>query len=90
MREENDLMVANVKLFLENGQQQNIDVTGRNDAIELIIASSEGMANVVRFLLSKGARADRTDANGNTALDEAVENGHGEIMELHEFVSFLR
>uniref|UniRef100_A0A183BPY1 ANK_REP_REGION domain-containing protein n=1 Tax=Globodera pallida TaxID=36090 RepID=A0A183BPY1_GLOPA len=71
-----------VKFFLENGQQQNIDATDRNDATGLIIASSEGKTNVVRFLLSNGARADRTDANGNTALDEAVENGHGEIMEL--------
>uniref|UniRef100_A0A914HD31 B30.2/SPRY domain-containing protein n=1 Tax=Globodera rostochiensis TaxID=31243 RepID=A0A914HD31_GLORO len=68
-----------VKLFVDKGQ--DIEVTHRLGFTGLMIASLAGNTNVVRFLLSKGARVDRT-IEGKTARDAAVEMGHREIVEL--------
>uniref|UniRef100_A0A183CDY5 ANK_REP_REGION domain-containing protein n=1 Tax=Globodera pallida TaxID=36090 RepID=A0A183CDY5_GLOPA len=70
-----------VEHFVEHcGQDVNFASSG--GVTGLMCASGEGKPNVVRFLLSKGARVDRTMDDGNTALDLAVSNGHGEIVEL--------
>uniref|UniRef100_A0A183CRI2 ANK_REP_REGION domain-containing protein n=1 Tax=Globodera pallida TaxID=36090 RepID=A0A183CRI2_GLOPA len=68
-----------VKFFTENGA--DIEFAYSEDGTTgLMYASREGKANVVRFLLSQGARTDRTDAKGFTALNEAFENEHEEIV----------
>ncbi|KAI3408821.1 hypothetical protein GPALN_007421 [Globodera pallida] len=58
---------------------QDIEATASNGFTGLIFASSGGKTNVVRFLLSKGARIDRTNKKGKTALDVAVAKRHKEI-----------
>uniref|UniRef100_A0A914I483 Uncharacterized protein n=1 Tax=Globodera rostochiensis TaxID=31243 RepID=A0A914I483_GLORO len=71
--------------------QQNIDAVNRNGVSGLMLASCEGMVDVVRFLLSKSAQVDLTDANGANAKLEtkkgqspwlaACIKGHLEIVE---------
>uniref|UniRef100_A0A914HK30 Uncharacterized protein n=1 Tax=Globodera rostochiensis TaxID=31243 RepID=A0A914HK30_GLORO len=51
-----------VKLFVENGQ--DIEAQKRDGVTGLMLASAFGKPNVVRFLLSKGARTERRDAKG--------------------------
>ncbi|KAI3418481.1 hypothetical protein GPALN_009810 [Globodera pallida] len=58
------------------------EATASNGFTGLIFASSGGKTNVVRFLLSKGARVDRTNKKGQTALDVAVAKRHKEIVGL--------
>uniref|UniRef100_A0A183C0H3 ANK_REP_REGION domain-containing protein n=1 Tax=Globodera pallida TaxID=36090 RepID=A0A183C0H3_GLOPA len=41
-----------------------------------------GKSNVVRYLLSKGARVDRTDIQGFSPLYHAVKEGHLEVCNL--------
>uniref|UniRef100_A0A183C6H8 ANK_REP_REGION domain-containing protein n=1 Tax=Globodera pallida TaxID=36090 RepID=A0A183C6H8_GLOPA len=51
-----------VKLFVENGH--DIEAQKRDGVTGLMLASAFGKPDVVRFLLSKGARTERTDAKG--------------------------
>ncbi|KAI3419182.1 hypothetical protein GPALN_006935 [Globodera pallida] len=70
-----------IKLFVDNGQ--DIEITENDGFTGLVIASSEGNANVVRFLLSKGALVDRTsDKKGYSPLSVAAKSGHLEVCKL--------
>ncbi|XP_049944405.1 ankyrin repeat domain-containing protein 65-like [Schistocerca serialis cubense] len=46
----------------------------------LIIAASQGQTGQVRALLDAGSPVNATDASGDTALHEAVVNGHEETV----------
>lgn len=48
----------------------------------LQIASLEGFANIVRFLLENGAEVDTRNIETETPLIDAVENGHVEVIKL--------
>ena len=45
----------------------------------LIIASSQGHLEVVKYLVTNGAHVDHTDEDGNTAVTHAMKQGHSEI-----------
>jgi hypothetical protein len=63
-----------VKLLLEKGADVN--------AAALREASGHGYLEVVKLLLEKGADVNAKDAKGLTALDLALNKGHGRIVEL--------
>jgi ankyrin repeat protein len=46
----------------------------------LLYAARGGFAEVVRFLLSKGASPLRQDNAGGTVLHHAIEKGHIEVL----------
>lgn len=48
----------------------------------LMMAASEGRAKIVEYLLKAGANIDAEDRYGNTALDDAVENGNLETIQV--------
>ena len=70
-----------VSLLLENGADVN-----RSDSVEewtpLMYAAAEGNREVVKLLLEHGANPRAEDADGETALDFAENNGHTETVTL--------
>jgi ankyrin repeat protein len=48
----------------------------------LFVAAHCGKKEMVEFLLEKGAKSNRKDDTGLTALHEAAKNGHAEIVEM--------
>src|SRR5690349_13507325 len=48
----------------------------------LMAAATAGHVEIVRFLLSQGARRETRDANGMTALDRAVRDGRKDVAAL--------
>lgn len=70
-----------VRLLLERGADANIsDKDERWTA--LMFAAAEGHLEVVRALLSHGADPERTDIDGDKAIDFASRNGHAAVAEL--------
>ena len=45
-------------------------------------ASRNGYVEIVKLLLAAGAKKDKIDTGGNTALTYATEGGHHEIVQL--------
>ena len=69
-----------VERLVENKVEVNAhDYDGRTG---LHLASCEGRAEVVTFLLLARADATRRDRFGNTALDDAIRHGHASIKRL--------
>lgn len=48
------------------------NVDGSEMSTPLVSAAAHGQDKIVEFLLSRGAKIDKIDANGHTALEEAV------------------
>ncbi|KAL8234227.1 hypothetical protein R6Q59_020327 [Mikania micrantha] len=57
----------------------NTDYDGRSP---LHMAAIKGYADVIQFLLQKGAVINATDNVGNTPLFEAIENGHDMVVSM--------
>ena len=56
-----------------------LDVRDKEESFTApMFAAAEGQADVIQVLLSHGADFKITDQDGDTALDSAVKNGHGE------------
>ncbi|XP_047105193.1 ankyrin repeat-containing protein P1E11.10-like [Schistocerca piceifrons] len=64
---------AGAPVILTEEQKQTL--AGR-----LIIAASQGQTGQVRAILDAGSPVNATDASGDTALHEAVVNGHEETV----------
>lgn len=71
---------AGVTELLVSGGQADFEKLDRKGRTALITAAMSGSANVLQLLLEKGARWDREDYGGKTALDWA--NGTGESAQL--------
>ncbi len=70
-----------VQLLLERGADLNI--RGKEEGwTALMFAAAEGQTNVIRVLLAHGADLKVTDADGDTAHDFAVKNGHREAVKI--------
>lgn len=67
------------KMLVANGM--DVDVRDSQGATPLNVAARLGRVSLVRFLLASGATVDVV-SYGETALTEAVENGHAEVVEL--------
>ena len=59
-------------------QLNEADYDGRT---AMHLAAAEGHEKTVRFLLSRGARADCQDRWGGTPLDDAKREGHKDLTE---------
>lgn len=69
-----------VKLFLITGMNPNArNATGKT---ALIVAASQGHANIVMLLMENNATIDLKDKEGNTALSYAETNGFPEVAKL--------
>uniref|UniRef100_A0A183CKG4 ANK_REP_REGION domain-containing protein n=1 Tax=Globodera pallida TaxID=36090 RepID=A0A183CKG4_GLOPA len=66
--------------FVENGA--NIELADANGATALMFASKARWPDVVQYLLLMGARTDRTDDEGRTAIELAIEKGNAEIVDI--------
>jgi ankyrin repeat protein len=73
--------LARVQSLLQE-QAQWLNSTDHEGETALMEAAEEGRLEVVRWLLSRGARVDWQDTEGETALMEAVEAGHLPVAEL--------
>jgi ankyrin repeat protein len=73
--------VDTVALLLEAGAEVN---AADNDEkfTALMLAAAEGQAKVVEVLLKHNADATLRDADGETAREFAVKNGHAEVVRL--------
>ena len=72
-----------VRILLEKGADPNLSDKSENFTA-LMFAAAEGQAEVVRVLLLQGASFEKTDVDGETALDFARSNGHSEVVQLLE------
>ena len=70
-----------VKLLIINAGA-NVDSPSPKGCTPLLYASRGGFAEVVRFLLYKGASALKQDNAGGTVLHHAIEKGHLEVIEV--------
>ncbi|MBI3822757.1 MAG: ankyrin repeat domain-containing protein [Planctomycetes bacterium] len=82
-----------VQYLVEQGADVNLRAPGRGDYIgginrysnggqtPLLLVCAEGHVEAARYLLSKGAKADVTDAWGLTPLHHAARQGHKELVE---------
>ena len=70
-----------VRLLLDRGA--TIDLQDKEERFSaLMFAASEGQDKVVRVLLEHGADATLLDADGDTALSFATQNGHRTVVEI--------
>jgi len=76
-----------VKMLVDAGSEINARST---DGTPLHVASWMGHANVVRWLLQNGARADLLDAQAKTACQVAANDEIREILRTHESVEVLQ
>lgn len=67
------------KLLIINGGA-NVDGTSPKGCTPLLYAARGGYAEVVRFLILKGASALRQDNAGGTVLHHAIEKSHVEVL----------
>ena len=51
-------------------------------ATPLHFAASKGHLSVSKWLVCHGAKADDMDDFGKTPIDDAAENGHGDVVDL--------
>ena len=72
-----------VAILLVHGADPNISDKSENFTA-LMFAAAEGQTEVVRTLLSHGASFEKTDDDGESALDFARSNGHTEVVQLLE------
>jgi len=68
--------IATVRQLVERGTDVNASA---GNVFPLLIASCNGHAAVVEYLLLKGANPNASNAQGNTALICASYNGHQEV-----------
>ena len=75
-------MVAFLDLMDRRGvsPRSHLDARRPSGLTLLHLASSLGLTRVVAALLSRGARTDAFDNNGNTAMHHAAMNGHTHII----------
>jgi ankyrin repeat protein len=73
--------VESVRLLLEWQAVPDV-VDSQEGFTALMFAAAEGQADVVRALLEYGADSELRDVDGETALDFAFQNGHGETAEI--------
>lgn len=61
---------------------ENVNAVNNGGQSSLMLASSLGNVEIVKFLLREGTRVDLYDKNGCTVLNYAVDKGHAEIVKL--------
>ena len=76
------VVVDIVRRLLEHGADPNIRASDNSGLSPLHLASQKGLLEVVRLLLSYGAKVDEKDKEGKTAFQVASESGYGEITKL--------
>ena len=81
IRESDGGSLREVRSIVEGGGDVNWQLTPTG-LTPLMAAASAGHADVVAFLLGKGADAALRDANGRTALDRAVTFGANDVAKL--------
>jgi len=81
IRESDGGSLREVQSIVEGGGDVNWQLTPTG-LTPLMAAASAGHADVVAFLLGKGADAALKDANGRTALDRAVTFGANDVAKL--------
>ncbi len=79
IRESDGGYLKEVQSIVEGGGDVNWQMES-SGLTPLMAASSGGYVEVVKFLLSKGAEANRKDSNGRTALDRAKLVGAKDIV----------
>lgn len=72
-----------VRILIDAGADMGA-VGGQEDWTALMMAASEGNIEVVKMLLSKGAKKDTVDTDGESAAHFAREHGHTAIIKLLE------
>ena len=75
----NDLSAARTR-FQERPEDLNLPDNAGNTPLQ--IASLQGYVEIVRFLVENGCEIDRRNVDKDTALIDAVENGHVEVIKL--------
>jgi ankyrin repeat protein len=70
-----------VRLLLSRSKA-DLNVRGQGGMTPLLLALSQGHAEVVKYLLEAGADSTLADEAGNAALHQAAGDGHGEIVRL--------
>ena len=70
-----------VKVLLEAGA--NVNVTDKEEHFTaLMFAAAEGQAEIVKLLLDYNSDLDKTDIDGDTARNFAVQNGHSGVVKI--------
>ncbi|EXJ63795.1 hypothetical protein A1O7_00130 [Cladophialophora yegresii CBS 114405] len=75
----NDLAAVKIK-FAERPEDLNLPDNAGNTPLQ--IAALQGYVDIVRFLLENGCEVDTRNIDRDTALIDAVENGHVEVVKL--------
>ena len=75
----NDLPAARTR-FQERPEDLNMPDNAGNTPLQ--IASLQGYVDIVKFLLESGCEVDSRNVDKDTALIDAVENGHVEVIKL--------
>lgn len=78
----NNLPVA--KILIQNGANLDAIVEGFNHT-PLLFASDYGNVGTVKLLLENGCKTGIRNQNGWTALENAMSNGHTEVVKLFVF-----
>jgi ankyrin repeat protein len=72
-----------VRRLVEEGADPDTPiVSGEHKATPLIKASGAGKRDIVRYLISKGAKVNAPTTDGDTALMEAVKGGYDDVVTL--------
>jgi hypothetical protein len=74
-----DLELAKVK-YAERPEDLNVSDNAGNTPLQ--IAALQGFVEIVRFLLEQGCDVDTRNIDRDTALIDAVENGHVKVVQL--------
>jgi len=73
--------IVAVKQLVEDGADPDSPIAyGENKVTPLVKASGRGKRDIVRFLLSKGAKVNERTTNGDTALLDAVKGGYEDVV----------
>jgi ankyrin repeat protein len=75
----NDLAAVRIK-YNERPEDLNLPDNAGNTPLQ--IAALQGYVDIVRFLLENGCEVDTRNIDRDTALIDAVENGHVEVVKL--------
>lgn len=76
-----------MELLLKNGAQ--INIRGKNSWTALLEATFDGLSDVVKFLVAKGALTNVKTIDGNAALTMAALKGKFDLFQISGNFHFL-